>query len=170
MQKRGLIGSFMAVDGQVTSVHAKAEWDSVKFPELDAATGKLLRRSDYPAANYPLKGVGGNVPSQKAEAKQAEHAKREKQFPQNAPALRRGWLGRWFRRGFDRVPGRFLGQGLLSPAAGSGARMWLPERRLASHPESSSFIFFSASNSLIREKTSVNGVARLPAFFISGTN
>jgi hypothetical protein len=47
--------------------------------------------------------------------------------------------------------------------------MWLPERRLASHPESSSFIFFSAKRSLIRPKTSVNGFALLPAFFISGS-
>src|SRR5208282_1923040 len=68
------------------------------------------------------------------------------------------------------VGGSVIGQRFRSPALDSGVRMWLPERRLASHPESSSFIFCSESKSLIRPETSGNGVARLPARFIAGSN
>src|SRR5208282_4021053 len=102
-----------------------------------------------------------------AESDQTENAERQKELPQDAPALGRNGLDRGFGRRFGRQFGRGFGhrsvrrsvQRFRSPAADSGVRMWLPERRVASHPESSSFIFRSASKFLIWPKTSGNGVA-----------
>src|SRR5450759_1485885 len=161
-QKWDLVRSFATVNGQVASVHAQAERDGVKFPELDAAAGDFLNRRDHSAADHLLKGIRSDVPAEQAESNQAENAEQQKEFPENAPTLGRNRLGR--------LLGRLFGQRFRSPVLDSGVKIWLPERRLASHPESSSFIFRSASKSLIRPKTSVNGVARLPARFISGSN
>ena len=66
---------------------------------------------------------------------------------------------------FDRVLARFLIHGSALRRWIQESVIWLPERRLASHPVSSSFIFFSASKSLIRPKTSVNGAALAARLF-----
>ena len=150
VEEWGLIGSFATVDGQVASIHAQAERDGVQFSEFDAAAGEFLHRRDHTATDHLLKGIGGDVPGKKGECNQAENAEEEKEAPQDAPALGRNGLGQRF------------GQRFCSPALDSGVRIWLPERRLASHPESSSFSFCSASKSLIRPKTSVSGAAPLP--------
>ena len=165
-QKWNLVRSFAAMNGQVAGVHAEAERDGVQFAKLDAAARHFLQRRDHSAANHLLKGIGRDVPAEQTESDKTENAKPQKEFPQDAPAHGRNRLGRWFRRRF----GRWFGQRFRSPLLDSGVRIWLPERRLTSHPESSSFIFCSASKSLIRPKTSVNGVARLPARFISGSS
>ena len=153
-QKGELVGSFAAVDGQVASVHAQAERSGVEFAEFDPAAHDLLNRGNHPAANQLLKGIGGDVPGEQPKSNQAKNAERQKKLPQDAPALRR----------------RRLSQRFCSPPLDSGVAIWLSERRFASQPVSSSFIFFSASRSLIRPKTSVNGFARLPAFLSSGSN
>ncbi len=169
-QKGNLVRSFAAVDGEVAGVHTQAKRDGVQCAEFDASARDFLQRRDHPAADHPLKGIGRDIPAEQAETNQAENAERQKEFPQDAPAFGRNRLGRWFGRRFGRWLGRWFGQRLRSPLLDSGVRIWLPERRLASHPESSSFIFCSASKSLIRPKTSFNGVAGLPARFISGSN
>src|SRR6266478_5900687 len=165
-EKWDLIRSFATVDGQIASVHAEAERDSVKFSEFDATARDFLKRGDDSAANQLLKGIRSGVPRERCESNQAEHAKQQKQFPQNAPAFRRRQLARLLGRLIDRL----IAQGFRSPALDSGVKIWLPERRFASHTESSSFIFRSASKSLIWPKTSVNGAAGLPARFMSGIN
>ena len=43
MQKWGLVRSFVAVDGQVASVDAQAEWNGVQFAKFDPATGEFFR-------------------------------------------------------------------------------------------------------------------------------
>ena len=173
-EKWDLIRSFATVDGQIASVHAEAERDRVKFAEFDAAARGLLKRGDDSAANQLLKRIRSTVPGERTKCDQAEHAKRQEEFPQNAPALRRrtlaGLSGRLLGGLIDRLIGRILAQGFRSPALDSGVKIWLPERRFASHTESSSFIFRSASKSLIWPKTSVNGAAGLPARFMSGIN
>ncbi len=156
------------MDGQVASVHAQAERGNVKFPEFDAAAGDFLNRCDHAAADPLLKGIGSDEPAEQAESNQAENAERQKEFPQDTPALGRNRLGWRLARRFSQRFGRRFTQGFRSPALDSGVKIWLSERRLASHTESSSFIFRSASKSLIRPETSGNGVARLPARFISG--
>ena len=178
MQKWSLVRSFSAVDGEVASVHAQAKRNGVQFSEFDAAAGEFLGRRDHPLAHHPLKRIGIDVPGEQTEAKQAENAKQQKEFPENAAALGGRRLAGLLIRFFGRFPDRSrsdlrsgLGQRLLLSGTGFGEPGYgLPERRLASHPDSSSFIFFSASKSLIRPKTSVSGVALLPAFFISGSN
>src|SRR5260221_4903438 len=169
-EKWDLVRGFATVDGKVASIHAEAEGDGVKFAEFDAAAGDFLDRRDDPAANELLNGIRGGVPAECTECNQAEYAKQQKQFPQCAPALGRRELARSMVQLPGRLVGRFVGQGVRSPVLDSGVKMWLPERRLASHTESSSFIFRSASKSLIRSKTSGNGAAGPPARFISGTN
>ena len=148
-----LIRSFATVDSQVASVHAQAERDSVKFSEFDASAGDFLHRRDHAAADQLLKGIGSDVPAEQGECKQAENTKRQKEFPQDAPARGRNRPGQRFDQRLSRGFGRRFGHGcvqrLRSPALDSGVRIWLPERRLASQPESSSFIFRSASKSLI---------------------
>src|ERR1039458_3499047 len=155
MQEGGLIRSFAAMNGQVARVYAQTKWDGVQFPEFNAAAGRFLQFRDHPVAHPALKGIGCRVPAKQAEAEQAESAEEQEQISQNAAA-------RWGNRR--------LAQRFPSPALDSGVRMWLPERRLANQPESSSFIFCSASQSLIRPESSGKGVARLPARFIVGSN
>src|SRR6266704_5237537 len=169
-EKWDLIRSFATVDGQIASVHAEAERNGVKFAEFDPAARAFLKRRDHSAAAHLLKRIRGDVPTEQAESNQGENAKQSKKFPQNAPAFRRRQLARLLGRLIDRLIGRMLAQGFRSPALDSGVKIWLPERRFASHTESSSFIFRSASKSLIWPKTSVNGAAGLPARFMSGIN
>src|SRR5260221_9510163 len=159
-EKWHLVRGLATVDGEVASIHAEAEGDGVKFAEFDAAAGDFLDRCDDPAANQLLKGIRGGVPAECTECNQAEYAKQQKQFPQCAPALGRRELARSMVQLPGRLLGPLLGQGVRSPVLDSGVKMWLPERRLASHTESSSFIFRSASKSLIRPKTSGNGAPR----------
>src|ERR1700674_5344 len=173
-EKWNLIRSFATVDREVAGVYAQAERDGVKFAEFDAAARDFLERCDHSAADRLLKRIRSDIPAEQAESNQGENAKQQKKFPQNAPALRGRRLARWLGRLIDRWIGRMLarlvGHGVRSPALDSGVKIWLPERRFASHTESSSFIFRSASKSLIWPKTSVNGAAGLPARFMSGSN
>src|ERR1700675_1712336 len=142
-EKWDLILGFATVDGEVASIHAQAERDGVKFAEFDAATRDSLKRCDHSAADRLLKRIRGDVPAEQAESNQGENAKQQKQFPENAPALRRRRLGRLLGRMLARLAGHWV----RSPALDSGVKIWLPERRFASHTESSSFIFRSASKS-----------------------
>ena len=170
MQERSLIGAFVTVNGQVARVHAKAKRDGVQLPEFDTPAGDFFRRGDYPPADEALKGFSRDVPAEQSEGDQRENTKSQEELPQDAPPL--GWrrLGRYFERWFHGGVARRLTQGFRSPALDSGVGMWLAVRRLASHPVSNSFIFFSASRSLMCPKTSVKGAVWLPAFLISGSN
>src|SRR5450755_708129 len=174
MQEGSLALGFMAVDRQVTSVHPQSKGNGMELAEFDPSASKFFRLGDHPPAHHALERIGRDIPGEQAEGNGAENPKAQEEPPQNAPALRRGRFAldfaRRFAGGLRRLLGRLVRQRFCSPALDSGGLMWLPERRLASHPESSSFIFFSASRSLMWPKTSVNGVARLPAFFISGNN
>ncbi len=134
-QEWRLIGSFSAVNGQAARVHTQTEWDSVQFREFNATAGRRLQFGDHPMPHPTLKGIGGRVPGKQTQGEQAESAEDKEQISQNVAA-------RW---GSGRLAQRFP-----SPALDSGVRMWLPERRLANQPESSSFIFCSASRVLIR--------------------
>src|ERR1700686_1913411 len=168
--KWDLIRSFATVDGEVASVHAQAEGDGMKFAELDAATRDFLKRCDHSAADRLLKRIRSDIPAEQAESNQAENAKQQEKLPQDAPALRRRRLARWLGRLIDRMLARLVGHGFRSPALDSGVKIRLPERKLASQTVRSSFIFRSASKSLIWPKTSVKGAAGLPARFMSGSN
>src|SRR5580658_11176291 len=154
------------MNGQVASVDAEAEGDRMEFAEFDAAARHFLDRCDHFATNSLLERIGGDVPGEEREGDQADKTEREKQSPKDAAADERNGRGRRFRRRF----GRWLTQRFCSPELAWGVPMWLPERRLASHPVRSSFIFFSASRFLMRPKTSVSGAARSPAFFSCGSN
>src|SRR5271155_2747615 len=173
-EKWFLVGRFTAVDGQVAGIDAQAKRDGVEFSQFDAASGHLLDRRDDPASDEGLKRISGDIPCNESEANQGENAKPQKKFPQDASALRRNrrvrLMGRRFVPSLAGLSVRWLAQRFRSPLPESGVTIWLPERRLASHPKSNSFIFFSANKSLILPKTSVSGVARSPAFFISGNN
>ena len=152
--KRSFIGSLATVNSEVACFHAQAQWGDMEFAEFDAPAGNFFDRGDHALPYFFLKRIGGGIPAQKAEADYAENTKQEEESSQNAAPLGKKRLAQRFR----------------SPARISGLNIWLVERRLASHPERSSFIFFSASKSLIFPKTSVSGVATLPVFFISGNN
>ena len=148
--KKGLLtGSFAAMNREVASIHAQAERDGMQFAEFDPATSSRFQFRDYPVPHPLLKRIGSDVPAEQPEPQHAEQTKSQEQFSQNAAARRRR------RRLVQRFP---------SSGPGSGLRILLPERRLASHPESSSFIFFSASKALIRLYISVSGLAFSPAF------
>ena len=113
VQKWGLILSFATVDGQVANVHAQAERDGVQFSQFDASAGEFLRRRDHSTANPQLKRIGGDVPGEQTESDQTENAERQKEFPQDAPALGRSRLG-GVRRGSvgGSVGGSFNGSAL----------------------------------------------------------
>ena len=136
------------MDRQIAGIHAQAEWGDVQFAEFDPPAGDLFSCGDYPAAYFLLKGIGGDIPAEQRESNQAEDKNKQSKS---------------FRRMRRRCGGSGFTQRLLISEADSGLIIWLVERRLASHPESSSFIFFSASKFLILPETSASGAAPLPA-------
>jgi hypothetical protein len=153
-KKRNLIRTLAAVNRQIAGIDAEAERGDVQFAEFNPSTGDSLGGSDYPAAYFLLKGIGRNVPGERYEPNYTEDKKAKEQSPQDAAPL---WRKRFTQR-------------LRSPELDSEFMIWLVERKLASHPESSSFNFFSDSKSLIFPETSARGAAPLPARVISGNN
>ena len=139
---------------QIAGIHAQAEWGNVQFSEFNPPASDLFSCGDYPAAYFLLKGIGGDIPAERYDSNQTEDKKAQHQIPQDAAPL---WRKRFTQR-------------LRSPTLDSELMIWLVERKLASQPESSSFIFFSASKSLIFPETSARGAAPLPARVISGNN
>src|SRR5690348_677342 len=120
--------------GEIADIVSQAECNRMKLAHFDAAACRFFQGSDDLAANPLLKRVSADIPAQQSNRNQAEHRKQQEQLPPFAPGTRRPI------------------QRFCSPS--SGFEILLSERKLCSQPAINSFIFCSASRSLIRFDTS----------------